>query len=124
VAKEFSHFQDKIILAFADVTLFFNNHVSFVENLGKNELFNRMKDWITDSTGLLVRKTVSNTATLLAGLLATIIFTFLFLIYRDGLTQAFLAFSPVDKRPSVLKMFKSVQQVGQKYLFGMLFSPL
>lgn len=121
VAREFSHFQDKIILAFADVTLFFNNHVSFMDNLGKDELFNRMKDWLTDSTGFLVRKTVSNTATLLAGLLATIIFTFLFLIYRDGLTQAFLAFSPGDKRQGVLKMFKSVQQVGQKYLFGMIF---
>ncbi|HSM46440.1 MAG TPA: AI-2E family transporter [Draconibacterium sp.] len=121
IAKEFSHFQDKIILAFADVTLFFNNHVSFMDNLGKNELFNRMKDWITDSTGFLVRKTVNNTATFLAGLLATIIFTFLFLIYRDGLTKAFLAFSPKDKRPLVLGMFKSVQQVGQKYLFGMLF---
>jgi predicted PurR-regulated permease PerM len=121
LAREFTHFQDKIILAFADVTLFFNSHVSFIENLGKDELFNRMKDWITDSTGFLVRKTVNNTATFLAGLLATIIFTFLFLIYRDGFKQAFLAFSPEDKKPQVLKMFKSVQQVGQKYLFGMIF---
>ena len=121
VASEFSNFQDKIILAFADVTLFFNNHVSFMDNLGKDELFNRMKDWLTDSTGSLVRKTVNNTATFMAGLLATIIFTFLLLIYRNGLTQAFLAFSPKDKRPQVLKMFKSVQQVGQKYLFGMIF---
>lgn len=121
VSKEFSNFQDKIILAFADVTLFFNNHVSFMENLEKDELFNRMKDWLTDSTGFLVRKTVNNTATFLAGMLATILFTFLFLIYRYGFTKAFLAFSPEDKRPKVLAMFKSVQQVGQKYLFGMLF---
>ena len=120
VSKQFTHFQDKIILAFADVTLYFNNHVSFVQNLEKDELFNRMKVWLTDSTGFLVSKTVNNTATFLAGLLATIVFTFLFLIYRDGLTQAFLAFSPEDKRERVLKMFKSVQQVGQKYLFGMI----
>jgi predicted PurR-regulated permease PerM len=124
VAREFSHFQDKIILAFTDFTLFFNSHVSFVENLGKDELFNRMKDWLTSSTGFLISKTVNNTATLLAGLLATIIFTFLILIYRNGLTQAFLAFSTEDKRPKVFKMFKSVQQVGQKYLFGMLFLTL
>src|SRR5665647_2383791 len=55
----------------------------------------------------------------MAALLATIVFTFLFLIYRDGLTMAFLAFSPEKKRDRVLRMFKSVQQVGQKYLFGM-----
>ncbi|MFA5419662.1 MAG: AI-2E family transporter [Bacteroidales bacterium] len=119
VAQEFTNFQDKIIRAFADVTLFINNHVSFVENLGKDELFNRMKDWITDSTGFLVSKTVSNSATFMAGLLATIVFIFLFLIYRDGLTKAFLAFAPENNREKVLKMFKSVQQVGQKYLFGM-----
>ena len=121
ISKEFTHFQDRIISAFADVTVYINNNVSFVENLKKDELFNRMKEWLTNSTGSLVRKTVSNTATFMAGLLATIIFTFLLLIYRDGLTQAFLAFSPLDKRPQVFRMFKSVQQVGQKYLFGMLF---
>jgi predicted PurR-regulated permease PerM len=45
----------------------------------------------------------------MAGLLATIVFAFLFLIYRDALTQAFLTFSPKNKRNRVLKMFKSVQ---------------
>jgi predicted PurR-regulated permease PerM len=119
VAQEFTNFQDKIIRAFADVTQFINIHVSFVENLGKDELFNRMKDWITGSTGFLVSKTVSNSATFMAGLMAIIVFTFLFLLYRDGLTKAFLAFSSGDNRERVLKMFKSVQQVGQKYLFGM-----
>ena len=119
VAQKFTHFQDKVILAFADVTVYVNNNVSFVENMGKGELFNRMKVWLTDSTGVLVSKTVSNTAIFIAGLSATIVFTFLFLIYRDGLTKAFLAFSPENKRERVLKMFKSVQQVGQKYLFGM-----
>lgn len=121
ISKEFTHFQDRIVNAFADVTVYINNNVSFVENLERDELFNRMKEWLTDSTGFLISKTVNSTATFMAGLLATIVFTFLFLIYRDGLTQAFLAFSPKDKRNRVLKMFKSVQQVGQKYLFGMLF---
>jgi predicted PurR-regulated permease PerM len=119
VVQEFTDFQDKIILAFTNVTLFINEHVSFMQNLEKDELFNRMKVWLSDSTGALVGKTVSNTATFLAGLLATIVFTFLFLLYRDGLTRAFLAFSPENKRERVLEMFKSVQQVGQKYLFGM-----
>ncbi len=120
IIKEFSNFKDKIILAFADVTVYLNHNVSFVENLGKDELFNRMKVWLSDSLGFLVSKTVSNTATFMAGLLATIVFTFLFLIYRDGLTKAFLAFSTEDNRERVLKMFKSFQQVGQKYLFGMI----
>jgi len=119
LSKKFSHFQDKIILAFADITLYINKNVNFVPNLEKNELFNRIKDWLNESTGSLVRQTFSNTATFLAGLLATHIFTFLLLIYRKGLTKALSGFSPVGERVRVVKMFKSVQQVGQKYLVGM-----
>ena len=120
LSKEFSHFKDKIILAFADITLYINNNVNFVQNLEKNELFYKIKDWLNESTGSLVRKTFNSTTTFLAGLLATIIFTFLILIYRDGMIKAFIGFSPEDKRERVVKMFQSVQQVGQKYLFGMI----
>jgi len=120
LSNESSHFKDKIILLFADVTLYLNNNVSFIPNLEKNELIDRIQDWLRLSTGSLVRKTVSNTATLFVGLLATIVFTFLILIYRDGLTQAFTQFAPKEKSEKVRKMFKSVQQVGQKYLLGLI----
>lgn len=120
LSNEFTDFKDKIVNAFADVTVYINNNVSFVENLERDELLNKMKEWLTNSTGFLISQTVNSTATFIAGLFATIVFIFLFLIYRDGLTRAFLAFVPENKRPQVFEMFKSVQQVGQKYLFGML----
>lgn len=120
LSKEFSNFKDKIILAFADVTLFINKNVSFVENLEKNELFNRMKEWLQNSTGSLVRQTFNNTATFFAGLIATIVFTFLILIYRHGLIQAYIGFTPEDQKDRVVKMIKTVQVVGQKYFLGMI----
>ena len=120
LSKELTSFKDKIILAFADVTLYINKNVNIISNLGKNELSDKIKEFLGDSTGLLVSKTFTTTTTFLAGLLGTIIFTFLILIYRDGLTQALMGFSPEDKRVSVKKMFKSIQQVGQKYLSGMI----
>jgi predicted PurR-regulated permease PerM len=119
LTKEFSNFQGKILLVFADATLYINDNLNFVPNLGKNGLIDRIKDWLTESTGSLVKQTFSNTATFLAGLMATIIYTFLILIYRKGLIKAFSGFSPEDRRERVVKMFKSVQQVGQKYLLGM-----
>ncbi len=119
MSKEFTDFKDKIISAFAEVTVYVNNNVSFVEDLKRDELLNQMKEWFNNSTGFLIKKTVNSSATFIAGLLAAVVFIFLFLIYRDGLTHAFLAFSPKDKRNRVFKMFKSVQHVGQKYLFGM-----
>ena len=120
LSKELSNFQDRIIRAFADVTLYINKNVNIISNLGKNELSDNIKDWFNSSAGSLISKTFTTTTTFLAGLLGTIIFTFLMLIYRHGLTQALMGFSPEDKRERVLKMFKSVQQVGQKYLSGMI----
>lgn len=120
IVRDFDHFKDKILFAFADVTVYLKNHISFVDKLGRNELFEQLKGFLTDVSGALVSKTVSTTATFVAGLVSTIIFTFLILIYRDGLTKAFLAFSSENNREKAFKMFKSVQQVGQKYLFGML----
>lgn len=120
LSKKFSHFQDKIILAFTDITLYINKNLNFIPNLGKNELSDRIKDWLNESTGSLIKQTFSSTSTFFAGLFAIIVFTFLILIYRKGLVKAFCAFSPEDERERVKKMFKSVQQVGQKYLSGML----
>lgn len=120
LTEELSSFKDKIIRAFADITLYINNNANFVENLEKDELFNRMADWLSNSTGSLVRKTFDSTIAFMGGLLITIIFTFLILIYRDELTKAFMGFAPEEKRDRVFKMFKSVQQIGQKYLLAMM----
>lgn len=119
LSKELSNFQDRIIRAFADVTVYINKNVNIISNLEKNELSDKIKDMLKDSSGSLASKTFTTSTTFIAGLFGTIIFTFLILIYRNGLTQALMGFSPEDKKERVFKMFKSVQQVGQKYLSGM-----
>ena len=120
LSKELANFQDRIVRAFADVTLYINKNVNIISNLEKNDLSDEIKDWLKESAGSLVSKTFTTSTTFLAGLFGTMIFTFLFLIYRDGLTQALMGFASEDKKERVLKMFKSVQQVGQKYLSGMI----
>lgn len=119
LSEEFSMFKEKILGVFADVTLYANNNLKFVPNLGKYEITDQIKSWVNSSAGSLLSKTFNSTASIIAGLLITIVFTFLLLIYRKGLTQAFVLFFPKDKRATALKMFKNVQQVGQKYLLGM-----
>lgn len=120
LSNEFADFRDKIIHLFADLTLYLNTNVSFVNDLEKNELIERIQEWLNHSIGMLVSKTVSNTATFFVGLLATFVFTFLILIYREGLSSAFTGFSAEKNRARIRKMFQSVQQVGQKYLIGMI----
>jgi len=119
LSEEFSMFKEKILGVFADVTLYANNNLKFVPNLGKYEITDQIKSWVNSSAGSLLSRTFNSTASIIAGLLITIVFTFLLLIYRKGLTQAFVLFFPKDKRSTALKMFKNVQQVGQKYLLGM-----
>ena len=92
LSKEISDFQERIIRTFADVTVYINKNVNVISNLGKDELSDKIKDWLNESTGSILSKTFTTTATFLAGLLGTIIFTFLILIYRNGLILALPGF--------------------------------
>jgi predicted PurR-regulated permease PerM len=69
-----------------------------VPNLETGELMHQLEMWFSRSSGTLVQQTFSGTAGFMAGLIATIIFTFLFLIYREGFKQAFILFYPVKKK--------------------------
>ncbi|TVQ86247.1 MAG: AI-2E family transporter, partial [Bacteroidetes bacterium] len=120
IAGEFSNFQDKIINVFAEATAWLNSNMRVVPNLEKDELMDQLKNWLSRSSGSLVQQTFSDSASFIAGLIATIIFTFLFLIYREGFKQAFILFYPEEKRVQALKMLKSIQLVGQKYLVGVI----
>lgn len=120
ISKDLSDVKDKILQIFADLTLYLNSNVNFIPNLEKGELLQEIKDWINNSAGSLVRQTFNGTAAFLAGLMATVIFTFLILIYRRGLVNAFVQFYPADKQERAVRMFRSVQQVGKKYLVGMI----
>ena len=119
LSSEFADFKEKILNAFADLTLYINEHVPFINDFEKEDLIDKIKAWLNKSGGSLVTKSISGTSAFFAGLIMSIIFTFLFLIYRKGLTTAFASFAKVEDRPRVVKMLKSVQQVGQKYIVGM-----
>lgn len=120
LSKSLTDFKDKILDVFADATLYFNRNFGFLPELGKGELFDKIKVWLNDSAGTLLSQTFSGTAGLVFGIITAFIFTFLILIYRDGLVRGFVQFYPPEKRKKAFNMFKSIQQVGQQYLFGML----
>jgi predicted PurR-regulated permease PerM len=120
LSENLSDFKVKILNIFADATLFINKNISFLPQLEKGELLENIKNWLNKSAGALLGQAFSSTANIIFGLLTSIIFTFLILIYRKGLIRALVSFYPQEHREKAFKMFKSVQQVGQQYLFGML----
>lgn len=120
LSSELTNFKEKIMEGFTELTLYVNNNINMVPDLDDDELLNRSKQWMSESTGSLLSKTFSGTATFLGGFLMTVIFTFLILIYRKGLVRAIASFAPEGKRDRIKMMLGSVQKVGQKYLSGTL----
>jgi predicted PurR-regulated permease PerM len=120
LSENLSDFKVKILNVFADATLFINKNIEFLPKLEKGELFDTIKNWLNESAAALLSQTFSSTANIILSLITAIIFTFLILIYRKGLVRASVSFYPQEHREKAIKMFKSIQQVGQKYLFGMM----
>jgi predicted PurR-regulated permease PerM len=102
-----------------EAIVFINDNVKFIDELNSDELIENGKEWLKESSGSLIQNTFSGTASFLTGLLTTVIFTFLFLIYRVGLTKAFVAFGDGENRSRIFKMLKKIQRVGKQYLSGM-----
>ncbi len=120
LSKELTDFQEKVLDVIANATVYINNNINFVEDLNKDQLLAENRGWLQKTAGTLAQQTFNSTANFITGLFATIIFTFLILIYRKGLTKGFVAFAAKENRNRVFMMLKSVQQVGQQYLFGMI----
>jgi len=119
ISEQMTDFSGKITSTFSNAVVYANNNINFVEDLDKEKLIQNGKTWIKESSGSLIQNTFSSTAELLAWFISIIIFTFLILTYRVGLTNAFLAFSPAENQSNILRMLKNVQRVGKKYLSGM-----
>ena len=120
LSDELSSFGDKLMKLFTDLLVYLNDNVSFLGNLEKEKILNDAKNWLKDGAGEILGSTFSNTTSFFTGLFTTIIYTFLFLIYKKGLVTAFQRFAPEDEQAEYLEMLKKIQMVGQKYLSGML----
>ncbi len=120
LSENLTDFKVKILNVFAEATLFINKYIGFLPQLGKGELLDKIKNWLTESSGTLLSQTFSGTANTIFGVITALVFTFLILLYRKGLVRAFVSFYPRENREKAFNMFKSIQQVGQQYIFGMM----
>lgn len=119
LSNQFQDFTGKIMNTLTDVVVFINDNVNFIDDLKRDELVENGKDYLKESSGSLIQNTFSGSVTFFTDFVSTIIYTFLFLIYRQGLTEAIVAFADDDNKSKILRMLKNIQSVGQKYLSGM-----
>jgi predicted PurR-regulated permease PerM len=119
LSNRVNDFTETVMSTLSDAIIFINQNIYFLEDLNREELIENGKGWIKESSGFLISNTFSGTTTFLAGIVSTSIFTFLFLIYRKGLTKAMVAFGAEENKPKIFRMLQNVQHVGKKYLSGM-----
>ena len=120
ISNDLTQFKDSVLDTLTQATLFLNEHVHLMDNINREQLFNDAQGWLSSISGVLVKQTFNNTTTFLTGVAATIIFSFLLLIYQKGLTDATVSFVKKDKQPDFKQMLKRIQKVGEKYVLGML----
>lgn len=121
LSDKLNDFTGKIMNTLSELAIFINGNLNFIEDLNREELVEMGKEWISEISGSLIQNTFNSTAAFFTGLISTIIYTFLFLIYRKELTKAFVAFGDEEDRSKIFRMLKNVQCVGKKYLSGMFF---
>jgi predicted PurR-regulated permease PerM len=119
LSDQLSDFSDKIMDILSQVVVFLNDNVNVIDDLNRDELIENGKGLLQESSGTLLQSTFSTTATLITGAFTTIIFTFLILIYREGLTKAFVSFGEEENREKIFRMLQKIQRVGKQYLSGM-----
>ncbi|WP_194778292.1 AI-2E family transporter [Pararhodonellum marinum] len=119
LSDQLNDFSGKIMSTLSEAVFFVNDNVNFIGDLEREDLVQNGKEWLKNSSGSLLQNTFSGTTAFLAGLFTTVIFTFLILIYREGLTRAFVAFGDEENKGRIFDMLKKIQQVGKQYLSGM-----
>jgi predicted PurR-regulated permease PerM len=118
-SDQVSDFTEKIMDTLSELIVYINGNVNFIDDLNRQELIEEGKSWLQESSGTLLQSTFSTTSTLFTGVFTTVIFTFLILIYRIGLTKAFVSFGEEENQDRILRMLQKIQQVGKQYLSGM-----
>ncbi|NJN25776.1 MAG: AI-2E family transporter [Cyclobacteriaceae bacterium] len=117
--SDFSDFENKLRTMFDSVVNFVNNKVPLLPEIKEQDIIEKGEDWAKNSGGAVLSNTFNTTVTVLSGLLMSLIFTFLLLIYRSGLVDVVVKTFRKQPKNEVLSMVKEMQQVGQHYLLGM-----
>ncbi len=90
----------------SDAVVFINNNINFIDDLNSEAMVENEAERTKESAGLLIQNAYGSTAAFITGLVATIIFTFLLLIYRKGLTKVFAAFGDNENKSKLFRMLK------------------
>ena len=117
--SDFSDFGHRLTLLSHEVVYFINKHFSFLPDMEGDAIIDKGEEIVKKSGEKIMANTVNQTATILAGFIMVIVYTFLLLIYRSGLVSIFKRMGGHANQEQIEQMLHDVQKVGQQYLVGM-----
>lgn len=95
------------------------NEQVFGGQLNSENLFNTSAESLIRSTGI-IGKTISSSTTFLTYTVLVVVYTFLFLLYRDSFKKFILFhFKKTDSREKAGKILHNIQRVAQNYFYGL-----
>lgn len=88
--------------------------------LDDQSLLNQSRKWLSSSSGSFLSGTLNQTSNFFSGLVLIPIYVFLLLLYRTGIRKVMLRFVKSEYQVSFSILLKDIQQVGQKYIGGLI----
>ena len=118
IIKEFDDFRGKLLgLVHKGVEKY--NQIVPNSKLDDESLLKKLQDWLNSSSGSILSGTFNQTANFFSGLLILPIYVFLLLLYRTGIRKVLMRFVDNEYRVAFMHLMTNVQQVGQKYIGGL-----
>ncbi|AFM03433.1 putative permease [Bernardetia litoralis DSM 6794] len=119
IVSEFEDFRGKLLnLVHQGIEQY--NKIVPNSKLDDESLFNQSKEWLSSSGTSFLSGTLNQTSNFFSGLILVPIYVFLLLLYRTGIRKVLLRFVHHDYRVAFTHLLTDVQQVGQKYIGGLI----
>jgi predicted PurR-regulated permease PerM len=120
IAGNYTDFLNKLRSTWNALLSFFNEHVQVIPDLESQDLLDRLSNFFSDSSIVIISDTIGFTSSFFSYLTLSLIYTFLILFYHDHFLRAISEMSTKENRGKFVEMLKQIQQVGQQYFTGML----
>ncbi len=119
IISEFDDFRGKLLgLVHQGIEKY--NHIVPNSKLDDESLLNQAKKWLSSSGSSFLSGTLNQTSNFFSGLILVPIYVFLLLLYRTGIRKVLMRFVHHDYRVAFTHLMEDIQQVGQKYIGGLL----
>lgn len=118
IVSEFEDFRGKLLNLVHQGIEQYNKIVPNAK-LDDESLLNQSKKWLSSSSSSILSGTLNQTSSFFSGLILVPIYVFLLLLYRTGIRKILLRFVHTDYRVAFTHLLQDIQQVGQKYIGGL-----